>query len=190
MATGLKLEAIVLAAGLGTRFGGGKLTAPYAGGRLIDGALAAAKAAPVRGVSVVTGADPKVAGSVEGARVIRAEHYANGLSASLRAGIESLLADCEGVFVFLGDMPRIPHAVLRPLADALPGHDAAAPVWDGQRGHPVLIAKALFPKLLTLTGDQGAGAVLAALGERLALVQAPDDGVLFDVDAPLRPLHE
>ena len=190
MATGLKLEAIVLAAGLGTRFGGGKLTAPYAGGRLIDGALAAARAAPARGVTVVTGADAKVETAAEGLRIVHAQHYAAGLSASLRAGIESLPDDCDGVFVFLGDMPRVPHAVLQPLADALPGHHAAAPVFDAQRGHPVLIGKALFPKLLTLTGDQGAGAVLTALGERLALVPAPDDGVLFDVDAPLRPLHQ
>lgn len=190
MATGLKLEAMVLAAGLGTRFGGGKLTASYAGGRLIDGALAAARAAPARSVTVVTGADPKVAAGLKGVRIVHAEHYAAGLSASLRAGIESLPPDCDGVFIFLGDMPRIPHAVLQPLADALAGHEAAAPVWDSQRGHPVLIGKALFPKLLTLTGDQGAGAVLAALGDRLALIDAPDDGVLFDVDAPLRPLHE
>lgn len=189
MATGLKLEAIVLAAGLGTRFGGGKLTAPYEGGRLIDGALRAARAAPVREVTVVTGADPRVADGVA-AKIVHAEHHAQGLSASLKAGIESLPADCDGVFVFLGDMPRIPLAVLGKLAEALPGHAAAAPVWDGQRGHPVLIGAELFEKMMGLTGDAGAGAVLAALGDRLALVEASDDGVLFDVDAPLRPVHD
>jgi molybdenum cofactor cytidylyltransferase len=186
----LKLEAIVLAAGMGTRFGGGKLTAFFEGGRLIDGALAAAKAAPVRGVIVVVGADPRVEGAADGCRIVRAQDYAAGLSASLRAGIASLPEDCEGVFVFLGDMPHIPHAVLEKLAEALPGHAAAAPVWDGQRGHPVLLGREQFDKLMGLTGDAGAGAVLAALGERLALVEAPDAGVLFDVDAPLRSLHE
>jgi len=54
------LEAIVLAAGSGARFGGAKLTAPWRGGVLLDGALAAAFQAPVRTVTVVTGADPKV----------------------------------------------------------------------------------------------------------------------------------
>ena len=51
------LEAIVLAGGAGARFGGDKLTAPWRGGVLIDGALGAAFAAPVRSVTVVTGAD-------------------------------------------------------------------------------------------------------------------------------------
>jgi len=62
------------------------------------------------------------------------------------------------------------------------GAPAAAPVFQGQRGHPALIGAALLPKLLTLTGDAGARAILKELGDRLALVEAPDDGVLFDVD--------
>ena len=42
-----RYEAIVLAGGSGSRFGGGKLLAPFRGGELIDGALRAAFAAPV-----------------------------------------------------------------------------------------------------------------------------------------------
>ena len=47
---------------------------------------------------------------------------------------------------------------------------------------PVLLDRTLFPQLLALTGDAGARGVLQALGEQLALVESPDDGVLFDVD--------
>ncbi len=94
-----------------------------------------------------------------------------------------LPADCAGAFVFLGDMPRVPHAVLERLASAVrAGAPAAAPVFEGQRGHPALIGAALLPQLATLSGDAGARAILKELGEWLALVEAPDDGVLFDVD--------
>jgi molybdenum cofactor cytidylyltransferase len=107
------------------------------------------------------------------------------MAASLRAGIESLPPDVEAVFVFLGDMPRVPHAVLAPLAHAVEaGAPAAAPVFGGRRGNPVVLARALFPQLLALQGDVGARRVLDGLGERLALVDSPDDGVLFDVDRP------
>ena len=41
-------EAVILAAGSGSRFGGGKLLAPWGAGVLLEGALAAALAAPVR----------------------------------------------------------------------------------------------------------------------------------------------
>jgi molybdenum cofactor cytidylyltransferase len=184
MATDARLEAIVLAAGLGSRFGGGKLSHAYKNGMLIDFALDAAIAAPVRGVTVVVGADPVIEGlaTLRGCAVVEAADYAQGLSASLKAGIAALPEDADGAFIFLGDMPRIPHGVLADLAQALTDHDAAAPVFDGQRGHPVLVSRRLFPQLMALEGDHGAGRVLAALGERLALVDASDDGVLFDVD--------
>jgi len=187
-------EALVLAAGLGSRFGGGKLLAPWAGGVLLDGALAAAFAAPARAVTIVTGADAaRVAAAArafaekirEAGRlsIVHAAGYAEGLGASLRTGAAALPADAGGVFVFLGDMPRVPHGVLAQLAAAVRiGAPAAAPAFGGRRGNPVLLGAALIPQLLDLKGDAGARAILQALGARLALVEASDDGVLFDVD--------
>ena len=187
-----RLEAVVLAAGAARRFGGGKLTAPWRGGVLLDGALAAAFAAPVRSVTVVTGADAEGVGAAARAyaersgqaarlRIVHAADHAEGMAASLRAGIASLPADAAGVLVFLGDMPRVPAAVLGPLAAQIAaGSLAAAPVFAGQRGHPAVFAAGLFPELLALIGDQGARKVLERVGP--SQVEAPDDGVLFDVD--------
>lgn len=189
-------EAIVLAAGAGTRFGGGKLLAPYGDGVLLEGALRAAFAAPVRGVTVVTGSDPsrvgaavmayaRQAGQYERLRIVHAVDHAEGMGASLRHGAAALPADTEAVFVFLGDMPRIPVSVLELLAQAVrDGAPAAAATFGGKRGHPAVIGAALIPQLLTLQGDAGARAVLQGLGDQLVLVQASDDGVLFDVDKP------
>jgi molybdenum cofactor cytidylyltransferase len=190
-AEGRRLEAVVLAAGRGSRFGGGKLVAAWGDSVLLDGSLAAAFAAPVRSVTVVTGADARVAAAAQafaarrGAtgrlRIVHAADHAEGMAASLRAGIASLPPDTEGAFVFLGDMPRIPLAILDPLAEALAkGALASAPVFQGRRGHPALFARALFHDLLALAGDAGARKVLDACGP--AFVAAPDDGILFDVD--------
>ncbi len=184
------LEAVILAAGAGSRFGGGKLLAAWDAGVLLDGALAAAYAAPVRSVTVVIGTDAEaVAAAARGfdprTLVVHAVDHAEGMGASLRTGIASLPADADGVFVFLGDMPRVPTEVLGRMAQALiDGALAAAPVFQGRRGNPVLIDRTLFPQLLALTGDAGARGVLQSLGDQLALVESPDDGVLFDVDTP------
>lgn len=183
-------EALVLAAGSGARFGGRKLLAPWREGVLLHGALAAAFAAPARGVTVVTGADAEAVAAAARAfdprvQVVHAAAHAEGMAASLRAGLASLPPDTEAAFVFLGDMPRIPHSILGPLAMAVAsGAPAAAPVFAGQRGNPVVLARALFDEVLALRGDVGARGVLGGLGPRLALVEAPDDGVLFDVDRP------
>ena len=187
------LEAIVLAGGFGARFGGGKLTAPWRGGVLIDGALAAALAAPARAVTVVTGADGAVTkaaqafaasrGEAARLRLVHAADHAEGMAATLRTGIASLPADTAGAFVFLGDMPLVPAAVLPALAQALAdGAMAAAPIFEGRRGHPVLFSRDLFDGLMALTGDEGARHVLRGLGPALVLVEAPDDGVLIDID--------
>ncbi len=182
------VHAIVLAAGFGSRFGGGKLMAPWRGGALIDGALDAALAAPVEQVWLVIGADPAVAahaasrGSV---RIVDAIDHARGLSASLQAGVAALPADATGALIFLGDMPLIPHAVLKPLVEAVAGGaPAAVPVWEEQTGHPAAISARLFPQVLALRGDRGARGVLEGLGEALVRAPSPDGGVLLDVDRP------
>jgi molybdenum cofactor cytidylyltransferase len=109
--------------------------------------------------------------------------HADGLSASLAAGVAALPADGEGVYVFLGDMPRIPTGMAALMAKALArGAAAAATEFQGRRGHPVLFARSLWPRLLTQSGDRGAGELLRELGEALALIPSPDDGVLYDVD--------
>jgi molybdenum cofactor cytidylyltransferase len=91
------------------------------------------------------------------------------------------------VFIFLGDMPDLPPSVAGRLAAALAAEAlAAAPAFNGKRGHPVLLRSALFPDLLSLQGDQGAGRLLDGLGERLTLVPVDEPGVLFDVDRPER----
>jgi molybdenum cofactor cytidylyltransferase len=200
------LEAIVLAGGAGSRFGGGKLTAPWRDGVLLDGALRAAFAAPVRSVMVVTGADPLVApvarawvrahGQARRLRLIHAPDHAEGMAATLRAGIAALPADVEGAFIFLGDMPLIPVTIPPRLAEALAsGALAAAPVFEGRRGHPVLFSRALFKALAALKGDEGARSVLREADRKflsaspsaagpVALVETEDLGIFSDVDFP------
>ena len=184
----MMFSVIIPAAGSGSRFGGGKLLAQYEGAPLLHAALAAAQTAASGRVTVVTGADAEAVGAAARAfdpaiRLAHAADHAEGMAASLRAGIASLGPEVDGVFVFLGDMPRVPHAVLAPLAAAVAGGAAAAaPMFAGRRGNPVVLSRALFDRVATLRGDVGARPILQGLGARLALVEAPSDGVLFDVD--------
>jgi molybdenum cofactor cytidylyltransferase len=192
-----ELHALVLAAGTGSRFGGRKLLAPWGGGVLLYGALQAAFTAPVAGVILVTGADAEAISAAArdfaatlatplDLQVVHAPDHRGGLSASLRAGLAAVPASVSGVFIFLGDMPCIPGAIPHALADALalPDIVAAAPIHQGQRGHPVLAAASLIPQLMALRGDQGARRVLDRLGPALALVPTDDPGILLDIDEP------
>ncbi|MDX6807276.1 nucleotidyltransferase family protein [Terrihabitans rhizophilus] len=189
-----RFAGIILAAGLGSRFGGRKLLAPFRGGVLLDRAVDAALAAPLDPVILVTGADARDVEAAARARAasagrdllcVHAAEHANGLSESLMAGLAAVPERCEGAVVFLGDMPNLPADIVARLIGALrPRHLAAAPLFRGQRGHPVLLRRELFPSLQDLQGDKGAGTVLPGLDDRLLLVEHDDPGIVFDVDRP------
>ena len=186
-------SALVLAGGAGRRFGGAKLTTAWRGGVLLDGALRSAFEAPVDEVIVVSGCDPGVAPAArafadahgEGARLrlTYAEDWAQGLSASLRAGLALVRPQSRAAFVFLGDMPDIPQGLPYRMAEAFaPGVVAVAPVLDGEPGHPALLGAELFAAARRLTGDRGARPLMEAQGERFVRLAGQDPGVLFDVD--------
>jgi molybdenum cofactor cytidylyltransferase len=107
------------------------------------------------------------------------------MGASLAEGLRVLNPQTHGVLVFLGDMPRVPISLVTDMIAAIgQGALAATPEFGGRRGHPVLISRALFDQIGNLGGDQGAGNILDQLGSKLALIKAPDDGCLFDIDRP------
>ncbi|MFW2851171.1 nucleotidyltransferase family protein [Sphingomonas sp. TX0543] len=184
----MALYALLLAAGEGRRFGGGKLTALHRGMPLVQHALSAAVRAPVKEIIVVLGADAEGVGRAVAqsavsvpVRMIIASDWAAGMSASLRAGVLALPEDAEGALVFLGDMPDVPGELASRLAAVVrSGAPAAVPAYLGQRGNPVLLGRTLLAKVGSLTGDRGARMLLADA----KVVHTDDPGILRDVDVP------
>jgi molybdenum cofactor cytidylyltransferase len=190
-----EIAALVLAAGRASRFSGGadgrtKLTAKFEGEPLVRLAAAAALESGARPVIVVTGhARDAVMGALGGLDVaeVRNPDFASGMASSLRAGVAALPPTCDGVLVFLADMPRVTAELARALALAFandPGADAVVPVVAGRRGNPALIARARFADVMALTGDEGARRLLARSGSRVVEVAVADDSAALDVDTP------
>lgn len=177
----MNLVAIVLAAGAGSRFGGSKLSALFHGEPLIRYAIRAARTAPVSRV-IVVGAPGLDIGPWEkaGPPVELREIATTALSDSLKAGIAAA-GDAEAAFIFLGDMPLIPHDAAVRLAEALGGNFAAQPRFEGRPGHPVLLSRIAFADIAGLQGDQGAGRLLRSRKD-VAFLDWPDETVLLDVD--------
>jgi molybdenum cofactor cytidylyltransferase len=117
--------------------------------------------------------------------VHHAPDYADGMAASLKIGIAAAPPDVDGALVCLGDMPFIEPATYAALAEQ-PMRDRLAliPTFEGRRGNPVRLSRALFPDLLRLTGDQGARKVLAAIPDYVGEIIVGDPGILRDIDRP------
>jgi molybdenum cofactor cytidylyltransferase len=174
--------ALVLAAGASRRFGDDKLSAPLAGEPLLFHAVRAARAAPVSRVLVVArpALDCGLWPEIPPVEVLRIA--SDTLSESLKAGIAALL-DTNGVFVFLGDMPRVPHEMAARLAAKIGNNSAALPRRDGRPGHPVLLSSRLYPEIARLSGDEGAGRLLRGRGD-VVFVETEDPAIHLDIDRP------
>jgi molybdenum cofactor cytidylyltransferase len=188
------IAALILAAGRATRYraSGGtepsKLVALYRGEPLVRWAARAALASRARPAIVVTGhAREEVEAALAGldVRFVHNPDYADGLSASLRAGVAAA-GEAEGAVVLLGDMPEASARVVDALIaafEAQPAARAAVALHAGQRGNPVLLGRTLFPEVARLSGDEGARRLLAGLTpDEVAAVEAADAAVTLDID--------
>ncbi|HEX2045160.1 MAG TPA: NTP transferase domain-containing protein [Gaiellaceae bacterium] len=128
----------MLAAGAGSRFGGPKQRL------LLPRVLERLGRTSVDEVVVVAGAYPLE--PREGARVVECPAWELGPGASLRCGLAALGPDAEEAVVVLADGPRLaPEAVERVLAvRRASGADLVAASYAGGRGHPLVLARALW----------------------------------------------
>lgn len=170
------VTAIVLAAGAGTRFGGGKLLAPIGGRPVLQHVLDALARAGVGDVVVVIGDDLdaiEAAIAWRSERRVRNPDPGRGLSSSLRVGLDAVGDDAHAALIALGDQPLVPVAVIRALLDgpADASRPVVVPVYPDDRGrNPVLLRRAAFGLVAEAEGDHGLGPLLAAHPELVAEV--------------------
>jgi molybdenum cofactor cytidylyltransferase len=188
---GIKLNnwsALVLAAGGSCRFGTHKLLADLAGEPVLRRTADAICAVGFRETIIVTGAqDDAVRATLAGlpCTVAHAPNWAEGISASIRVGIEALQHECEGLFLFLGDMPVVPRGLCAELADLAKSVGyAARPLCGDVPGHPVAFVNEAVADLMALTGDAGAGSLLRGAGAKVGYLPTSDEGAVLDVDTP------
>ncbi|WP_159350778.1 NTP transferase domain-containing protein [Roseomonas harenae] len=185
-----KVAALVMAAGRSRRMAplNKLMVADKAGQAMITRVVDNALASRARPVLVVTGHErDRVEEALAGRPVLttHADTYAEGLSASLKAGIAALPPDVEGVLVLLGDMPLVSPAMLDRILAAFDPEEGRAiiqPTFRGKQGNPVLWGREFFEEILAITGDVGARYLTGRHGDRLFNVEMADDGVLRDFD--------
>lgn len=118
---------------------------------------------------------------------IRVADAAEGMAASIRAGVAALEPGTRALMILLADLPEIEAADLAGLLTAqteTPGAILRAASEDGQPGHPVVFPPDLFAELAQVTGDEGARRVVAAHRDRLRDLHLPGARAITDLDTP------
>lgn len=179
----MRAHALILAAGQGRRFGGGKLHALFRGHPLLSYVLDVVKVARKRGLldggHVVVAADDERAltlASAAGLGTVINDAPELGLSRSLRLGLAALEArtieEAGAALVFLGDQPLVRLDVVEAVVAAGRGQ-IVRPLYEGQPdtpGHPVLLPRSIWERAQQLEGDHGFRTLLSSsLPETLTL---------------------
>lgn len=165
---------VLLAAGRGSRFGGGKLAAMLAGKPVIAHVAAATQALPLAQRILV--AAPAVPG-LPGFTRVPLDPPDAPQSRSLALGLAAI-GDAHAVLIALADMPLVPPAHFARMLEAFDG-DRLTSACEGQRLPPALLGRAHFAALGALTGDRGAGALLR---DAPTVPLTPDQAL--DIDTP------
>jgi molybdenum cofactor cytidylyltransferase/nicotine blue oxidoreductase len=179
---------LLLAAGAGSRMGMPKALVRADDGEpwLVRGVRTLVEGGCSR-VTVVLGAAaeealPLLEGS--GATGIVVAEWADGMSASLRAGLAALtVTDSDAAVVTLVDLPDISAAVVRRLVTTgVSNSTLRRASYDGRVGHPVLIGRDHWVGVAEETsGDQGARGYLAT--HEVEVVECGDLATGHDVDS-------
>ncbi len=186
---GVRVVAIVLAAGEGRRIGGPKALLRLGEVSFLAHACALVARPGVASVVAVLGAQAErvraEAGLPAGVTVVVNERWRDGMLSSVRRGLDAAEAEgADAVLLHPVDHPLVRPATVDEVVQALAASAAiAVPSWDGRRGHPGGFQREVFAELRAAPPDRGARAVLTADPGRVVHVPG-DRGCVAGVDTP------
>lgn len=190
--------AVVLAAGTSSRLGQPKQLLDLGGEPVLDHVLRAAAMSQVGGTILVLGHEATAISAAIGdfgQITVLNPDYAEGQSASLRAGIAALPTTAAGALILLGDQPLVTATLIGQLIDQFVDEGRIDRFVQTQYGGipapPVLIGRSWFPGLDGITGDQGARELIGAHRDRVTSIRSDEDRPLdLDTMADYRKLLE
>lgn len=188
---GKTVGCVIMASGMGKRFGGNKLMADFGGQPMIARSLAATEGLFDRRVVVTRHQD--VAAFCRELRVEVVLHNLPNRNDTVRLGVEAV-GNVEGCLFCPGDQPLLKKETVA----ALVSDWRAEPdfIWrtafEDQPGAPILFPRWAFPELLALPEGKGGALLVKQYPERVHLHPVRDKYELMDVDTreTLRELAE
>jgi len=160
----MSIAAVILAAGGSRRLGRPKQLEPWGDTNLLGHVVARTNEFPVEEVWVVVGyeADRILAETELGeAGVVENPEWEEGIASSIRVGLDALtrLSRCDQALIVIGDQPAVPVEVVDELlaSHARADRPVSVPKYRYTSGNPVLVDRLLWPRLMSLEGDEGAG---------------------------------
>lgn len=178
---GKTMGCVIMASGLGKRFGGNKLMAEFGGQPMIARILAATD--DIFDRRVVVTRHEAVAAYCRARNVEVVLHNLPNRNDTVRLGLEAV-GEVDGCMFCPGDQPLLKKETIEALINGWKRESDCIwrPSFEDQPGAPILFPKWAFSELLTLPEGKGGGFLARKYPERVRLHPVRDPYELMDVD--------
>lgn len=180
----VKLGCVIMASGLGKRFGGNKLMAEFDGMPMIGRVLKATDGMFDRRVVVTRHADVEAYCKENEVPVVF--HDLPHRSDTVRLGLQAVGTDLDGCLFCPADQPLLSRETIGSFVQCMQTERDV--IWRAGCGNvvgaPVLFPKWAFSELLTLPEGKGGNVLINKYPEQVRTVSVRDEFELWDVDTP------
>ena len=178
-----KIACVIMASGMGKRFGGNKLMADFHGQPMILRTMEATDGIFDKRIAVTRHADVADLCRVHGIESVL--HELPHRNDTVRLGMEAI-GEAEACVFCPGDQPLLRRETVTSLALAAKNNrdDIWRVSFEGTPGAPVLFPKWTFAELSSLPKGKGGGFLAQKYPERVRTVSARDRFELMDTDTP------
>lgn len=178
-----KMGCVIMASGLGKRFGGSKLLAPFRGRPMLAWILDATEGIFARRVIVTRSEEAAAYCRSRNAEVVL--HQEPYRSDTVRLGLEAV-GNVSHCMFCPADQPLLQAATIKALIRGSVEHSDAIwrPCWQEQAGAPILFPAWTFPELISLPQGKGGGYVAKSHPDSLRLLPISNPLELADIDTP------
>lgn len=175
----MQAAAVILAAGASARFGSPKQLARIGDATMLETVVEIARSAGLSPIIVVI---PSTIPSPAGVIAVVNDAPDEGMSRSLRLGINALPDEATAALIMLGDQPAVPATVIEDILHARGERPIVAASAAGLLGPPVLLERAAFAMATAATGDEGLRRVIRGNPNLVRPIEVGEHAV--DVDTP------
>ena len=188
------ISCVLLAAGLSLRMEGkNKLLLPLDGKAILAHTLEALLACDAEEIIVVLGNDMKEIKSLIESKgysvtTVFNQHFADGMTTSIKAGVENISKKADGIMICLADMPFIKanqyNQIIERFSQVKQSNPdtIVVPIYHGKRGNPVIFSSAYKSGILSHKNLEGCKGLIKDNPQNVTEIEFDSNFITVDID--------